>query len=217
MSHPAGECSAFIASIVAQAEAAGSAPDEETLRKRVASIAQSARATGRLTNQLLSLERVRGRSLRALFEHTDLLALVSAKIRTFAEVQLQNDIAVGFEVDGVLRPVFCDPVMIDQMMANLLDNALRYGLRGGGELDVSLAFGAEQVVIFIEDDGPAIEQELRERVFDRFFRAALDFGDGCCLGLAIVADIGEAHGGRARCVTSEKGVRFEVQLPLDHH
>jgi two-component system sensor histidine kinase TctE len=96
-----------------------SSPDENTLRQRVASIAQSARATGRLTNQLLSLERVRGRSLRALFEETDLVALVSAKVRAFAEVQLLNDISVGFEVDGISRSVVCDPVMIEEMMANL--------------------------------------------------------------------------------------------------
>lgn len=204
-----------IASIVTQAEAAVSSPDENTLRQRVASIAQSARATGRLTNQLLSLERVRGRSLRALFEDTDLVALVSAKIRAFAEIQLLNDIAVSFEVRGTPRPVHCDSVMIDEMIANLLDNALRYGLRGGGELDVTLLFAADEVTIIIEDDGPGIDEALRERVFDRFFRADLDFADGCGLGLAIVADIASAHRGTARCVASQNGARFEVQLPLD--
>ncbi len=204
-----------IASIVTQAEAAVSSPDEETLRKRVASIAQSARATGRLTNQLLSLERVRGRSLRVLFEEADLVDLVSAKIRAFAEIQLLNDIAVSFEVRGTARPVHCDPVMIDEMVANLLDNALRYGLRGGGELDVTLLFAADEVTIVIDDDGPGIEEALRERVFDRFFRADLDFADGCGLGLAIVADIASAHRGTARSVASQKGARFEIQLPLD--
>jgi len=206
-----------IASIVTQAEAAVSSPDEETLRKRVASIAQSARATGRLTNQLLSLERVRGRSLRALFENADIVALISARIRAFAEVQLLNDIAVGFAVEGAAKPVLCDPVMIEEMMANLLDNALRYGLRKGGELDVTLSFSEDELGIVVEDNGPGINEELRERVFDRFFRADLDFGDGCGLGLAIVADIAEAHGGAARCVPSQKGARFEIRLPLDQH
>ncbi|MFN7090681.1 MAG: sensor histidine kinase [Allorhizobium sp.] len=204
-----------IASIVTQAEAAVSSPDENTLRQRVASIAQSARATGRLTNQLLSLERVRGRSLRALFEETDLVALVSAKVRAFAEIQLLNDISVGFEVEGVSRQVVCDPVMIEELMANLLDNALRYGLREGGELDVMLSFSQEEVAIVVQDDGPGINEDLRDRVFDRFFRADLDFGDGCGLGLAIVADIAEAHGGNALCVSSQKGARFEIRLPLN--
>ncbi|SIR37975.1 two-component system, OmpR family, sensor histidine kinase TctE [Rhizobium sp. RU20A] len=206
-----------IASIVTQAEAAVSSPDESTLRQRVASIAQSARATGRLTNQLLSLERVRGRSLRALFKDTDLVDLVSAKIRAFAEVQLMNNISVGFEVDGVPKSVFCDPVMIDELMANLLDNALRYGLRGGGELVVRLAFSEDVVLVIVEDNGPGIDPDLRERVFDRFFRAGLDFDDGCGLGLAIVADIAEAHGGAARCVPSVRGARFEIRLPLAGH
>lgn len=203
-----------IASIVTQAEAAVSSPDEDTLRSRVASIAQSARATGRLTNQLLSLERVRGRSLRALFENTDLVDLVSAKTRAFAEVQLLNDIAVGFEVEGASRSVLCDPVMMDEMMANLLDNAARYGLHKGGELDVTLSFATEAVTIIVEDNGPGVEPNLRERIFDRFFRADLDFGDGCGLGLAIVADIAQAHGGNARCTPCDQGARFEVQLPL---
>lgn len=206
-----------IASIVTQAEAAVSSLDEETLRERVASIAQSARATGRLTNQLLSLERVRGRSLRALFEHADIVALISARIRSFAEVQLLNDIAVGFAVEGAPKPVLCDPVMIEEMMANLLDNALRYGLREGGELAVMVSFSEDEVAIVVEDDGPGINEELRERVFDRFFRADLDFGDGCGLGLSIVADIAEAHGGNAQCVPSPKGARFEIRLPTEQH
>ena len=78
-----------------------------------------------------------------------------------------------------------------------------------------MLFAADEVTIIIEDNGPGIEEALRERVFDRFFRADLDFADGCGLGLAIVADIASAHQGAARCVASQKGARFVVQLPLD--
>lgn len=203
-----------IASIVTQAEAAVSAPDERMLRNRVSLIADSARATGRLTNQLLSLERVRGRTLRALFEPIDLVDLISARTRSFAEIQLPNDIAVSFSLEGEPRPIRCDPVMIDEMMANLLDNAARYGLRKGGELIVGLRFDRDSITLSVQDDGPGIEPALHQRVFDRFFRGDLGFTGGCGLGLAIVADVAEAHGGEAVCKPCEKGARFEIQMPV---
>ncbi|WP_186414958.1 MULTISPECIES: sensor histidine kinase [unclassified Pannonibacter] len=201
-----------IASIVSQAEAALSAPDEETLRKRVSAIAVSARATGRLTNQLLSMERVRGRSLRSLFTQADLAALVAERVRAFAEIQMRRDVAVSFALEGEARPVTCDPVMVEEMLANLLDNAVRYALKPGGELTVTLDFQPETVRLSVQDDGPGVPEDLRERVFDRFFRRSLDMDNGCGLGLAIVADIAAAHGGQARCLPSGRGALFEVEI-----
>ncbi|MEH0069264.1 HAMP domain-containing sensor histidine kinase [Pannonibacter sp. Pt2-lr] len=200
-----------IASIVSQAEAALSAPDEATPRQRVSGIAVSARATGRLTNQLLSMERVR-RSLRSLFTQADLATLVSERVRAFAEIQMRRDVAVSFALEGEARPVTCDPVMVEEMLANLLDNAVRYALKPGGELAVTLAFQPETVRLSVQDDGPGVPEDLRERVFDRFFRRSLEMDNGCGLGLAIVADIADAHGGHARCLPCERGALFEVEI-----
>lgn len=202
-----------VAALQSQAEAAVSAPTEAELRARVAGLAETARMTGRLTSQLLSLERVRGRSLKALMQTVDLVALLREKARIFAEAQLRHGVDVSFVVFGPERPVECDPVLIEEMLVNLLDNAVKYGVRPGGRLEISVMFEPKAVSLRVADDGPGIPAEMRERIFDRFFRLDDDQSRGCGLGLAIVADVALAHGGHARCETAERGATFTVQLP----
>ncbi|MDQ1849760.1 sensor histidine kinase [Gemmobacter fulvus] len=199
-----------VAAIQSQAEAAISAPTEAELRARVIDLAESARATSRLTSQLLSLERVRGRSLKALMQPVDLPALIRNRIRPFAEIQLRRDVDVAFSVLGTPRMIDCDPVLVEEMVANLLDNAAKYALHPGGHLDVSVAFQPRSVNIRFADDGPGVPPELRERIFDRFFRLDEDQSRGCGLGLAIVSDVARAHDGTARCFSERSGAVFEV-------
>lgn len=201
-----------VAAIQSQAEAAISAPTEAELRARVADLADSARSTSRLTSQLLSLERVRGRGLKEFVQSVDLVALLREKVRAFAETQLRRGIDVAFSVSGVPRPVDCDPVLIEEMVTNLLDNAAKYGLRLGGHLDVSAAFSPDTVRLRFADDGPGVPPGMRERIFDRFFRLDEDQSRGCGLGLAIVADVAQAHGGTAQCLADGPGVAIEVIL-----
>ena len=202
-----------VAAMQSQAEAAVSAPTETELRQRVAELAASARATSRLTSQLLSLERVRGRSLKEFTRTVDLVALVRNRVRAFAEIRMRQGNDVTFTVTGTERPVECDPVLIEEMVANLLDNAANYALQPGGQLDVSVDFGAGSVTLRFADDGPGIPPDLRGRVFDRFFRLDADQSRGCGLGLAIVTDVAQAHGGTAVCEDSARGAVFRISLP----
>lgn len=201
-----------VAAIQSQAEAAISAPTEAELRARVADLADSARATSRLTAQLLSLERVRGRSLKEFVHPVDLVALLREKIRPFAETQLRRDVDVSFTVEGTPRLADCDPVLVEEMVANLLDNAEKYGLHPGGRLDVSVDFAPETIRLRFADNGPGIPSGMTERIFDRFFRLDPDQSRGCGLGLAIVADVAKAHGGTASCNSTGSGSVFEVVL-----
>lgn len=201
-----------VAAIQSQAEAAISAPNETELRARVAELTDTARATSRLTSQLLSLERVRGRSLKVLVQRVDLVRLVRDRVRPFAETQLRRNVDVAFSVIGTPRPIDCDPVLVEEMVANLLDNAATYALRPGGRLDVSVAFETRSVHIRFADDGPGVPPELRERIFDRFFRFDEDQSRGCGLGLAIVRDVARAHGGTARCHSDGSGLILDVNF-----
>jgi two-component system, OmpR family, sensor histidine kinase TctE len=203
-----------IAAIQTQAEAAVTAQSESVLRQRISEVAASARAAGRLTNQLLSLERVRGRSLRNQFEAVDLVEIVSKRVRGFAEEQFSRDVSVTFDVVGSAQPVTCDPVMVEEMLVNLLDNAAAYGLRPGGTLEVSLEYTTDEVKISLQDDGPGISAEHIDRIFDRFFRIEPGHDSGCGLGLSIVADVAAAHHGRASCTSTGRGACFTVCLPL---
>lgn len=202
-----------VAAIQTQAEAAISAPDEAELRVRVQSLSATARATSRLTSQLLSLERVRGRSLKLHVQQVDLVQLVRDRVSPFAAVQLRNSVDVAFSVIGTPRLIDCDPVLIEELIENLLDNSAKYALRPGGHLNVSVRFNPHAVHIVIADDGPGVPTEMQERIFDRFFRLDEDQSRGCGLGLAIVGDVTQAHGGTARCYSEGSGAIFEVVLP----
>lgn len=108
-----------------------------------------------------------------------------------------------------------DPRRVEQVLVNLLDNAVRYG---GGPVAVRLWISDGAGVVEVDDEGPGVPVADREVVFDRFVRgrAAHDRagGDGTGLGLALVAQHAAAHGGRAS--VSDRpggGARFRVELP----
>ena len=73
---------------------------------------------------------------------------------------------------------------------------------------------ADRAELVVTDNGPGIPEDLREQVFERFFRATHE-GNGCGLGLAIVKEIVERHGGRIALTTAQpRGLRVSMSLPL---
>lgn len=203
-----------IAAIQAQAEAATTAPDEAALRARAAALAETARRTGRLTQQLLSMEKARGRTEIAHARDADLGELVGDAARRFAQSALRAGVSVSFAVTGDPAPARVDPVMLEEAVDNMLDNARRYGCPDGGEIAVDLRYDADMAAIRVSDDGPGIPDAARERVFDRFYRLGDDATGGCGLGLAIVRRVAEAHGGEARVIDRDRGAAVELRIPI---
>lgn len=204
-----------IAAIQAQAEAATTAPSEEELRNRVTELAETARRTGRLTQQLLSMEKARGRDTLDISRTVDLRALAQDLTKRFAEREMRRGVSVGFEMSGIARPIAADPVMLSEAIENLLDNASRYGCPNGGEVGLELDFSDDDVAIRVTDSGQGIPENVRDRVFDRFFRLNDDTSGGCGLGLAIVMKVAEAHRGSANVVERNHGMLFEIRIPAD--
>ncbi|MGO4906968.1 sensor histidine kinase N-terminal domain-containing protein [Pseudorhodobacter sp. W20_MBD10_FR17] len=203
-----------IAAIQAQAEAATTAPDEPTLRRRVAELAETARNTGRLTQQLLSMEKAQGRKSQAARSEVDLVGLLKGLCQSFAEMHLRKGCDISFERVGTPTPVWIDQIMVGEAIENLLDNAVRYGCIDGGEIVVRLTFAQDRAIIRVQDNGPGVPVEARGRLFDRFFRGQDDASGGCGLGLAIIKDVALAHAGQVRLAESETGAAFEFQIPV---
>jgi signal transduction histidine kinase len=97
---------------------------------------------------------------------------------------------------------------------NLIENALRH-TPPGTRVRASVEAGGGDVILAVEDEGPGVPSEIRDRIFDRFVRSGGDAGGGSGLGLAIVRSVAEAHGGTVRLLTpdSGRGARFELVLP----
>ncbi|WP_377155789.1 sensor histidine kinase [Roseateles sp. UC29_93] len=105
------------------------------------------------------------------------------------------------------------PLLLREALVNLVDNALRYAGRGA-RVTVQVHGDADRAELVVTDNGPGIPEDLREQVFERFFRATHE-GNGCGLGLAIVKEIVERHGGRIVLSTARpRGLRVSMSLPL---
>ncbi len=113
--------------------------------------------------------------------------------------------------DGVMLEV--DPQRMKQVLYNLLDNALRH-THSGGEVRSRLEVDGDKLIIQVRDDGEGIPAEKLPYVFERFFQVEPTRG-GTGLGLAVVKELVEAHGGTVS-VESElgQGATFTISLPL---
>lgn len=184
------------------------------MRSRVTELAETARRTGRMTQQLLSMEKARGREGPEKWRSIELREPLEDIARRFAEREMRNGVSVSFVTTGPSQPILVDTVMLTEAIENLLDNARRYGCPDGGEVELSLAFNEDHVAIWVTDSGPGIPEDVQDRVFDRFFRLSNDTSGGCGLGLSIVRTVAEMHGGSATVLDSAHGMAVEILIPL---
>ncbi|MEZ4488031.1 MAG: DUF4118 domain-containing protein [Cyanobacteriota/Melainabacteria group bacterium] len=125
---------------------------------------------------------------------------------------------IRMKLEDELAIVYADPILIQQVLINLLENAIKY-TPTDGNIEVSVqevSAGSEDEIIFsVSDRGPGVEEELKEMVFDKFFRAnERDQSTGFGLGLAICKGIVEAHGGRIWLENRQGGgAVFSFALP----
>lgn len=128
-----------------------------------------------------------------------------------------HQLQAGIELPESLQAEF-DPLQIERVLNNLVGNAAKYTARGGRIALCARLQGSdpEWIELQVTDDGPGIAPEVLPHVFDRFFQASVSAsGDGAGIGLALVREIVEAHGGRIGVESRlGQGSRFAIQLPL---
>lgn len=167
--------------------------DHEARQRRLEQCRNATERTARLVNQLLTLSAAEpGGQGRRPWALTDLTEIVSARADEWVRRAIDRDIDFGLE----LKKAFLvgDPLLLGELAANLVDNAIAYSPRGGR---VTVSCGQDQGGCFlsVSDNGPGIPPEARERVFERFFRLPGTLGIGSGLGLSIVREIAQRHGG----------------------
>jgi len=168
---------------------------------------------GRLANQLLALAKAEstpdhGKPLDVI----DLKAVGDGSARAWFLKAIERRIDLGFALAPAL--VKGDPLLVPELLDNLIDNALRY-TPGGGAVTVSTGVHDGIPYLTVEDTGPGIVPEERGKVIERFYRVRGTEGDGSGLGLAIVKEIVDRHGGTFEISSREgrPGTRIRVTFP----
>jgi signal transduction histidine kinase len=161
---------------------------------------------GRLIAQLLALAEAEGGATGASIRF-DLVALAREVASDMAGFILSSGRTIGF--DGAVEILMVDgqPGLVETALRNLLENAVRH-TPPGAEILVAVT---AQGVLRVSDDGPGVPAEVRGRVFERFSRGD-PRGSGAGLGLSIVRQIMERHGGVVRLVAADRGACFELDF-----
>jgi two-component system sensor histidine kinase KdpD len=177
-------------------------------------IEQEARRLNRIVGNLLDLSRIEAGSLRPAADWYDVGALVDDVVGRLRSITAQHRVRV--EVPEDLPPVQLDYVEIDQVLSNLIENAVKY-TPPGGEILVTAQQGDGEVQIRVADRGPGLPAAAISRVFDRFYRidGTGQGPGGTGLGLAVARGLVEAHGGRIWVENRpDGGASFTFTLPL---
>lgn len=188
--------------------------DEEARRGFLQSIEQEADRLNRLVANLLDMSRVEEGALKPDKDWYSVKALLQDVVGRMSPLFEGRQVRLHLPDDLLL--VELDYLMIDQVLTNLLENALRY-TPAISPLDIKAQMEGEQVVISVADRGPGIPAKHLEQVFDKFYRVLHDHSatGGSGLGLTVCRGLVEAHGG---CIWAEQreggGLLMRVALPV---
>jgi two-component system, OmpR family, sensor histidine kinase TctE len=188
-------------------------PAAEPIQGRLASLYEGVQRLSHSANQLLVLARADpSTSLAEGFRKTDLKAIVERVVERNVDRAVECGLDLGVEslpasADGNAR-------LLDDLLSNLLDNALKY-TPSGGRVTVRCGYENGAPYLEVEDDGPGIPESERSRVRERFYRIPGSPPGGCGLGLAIVDEIARLHAARLSIETGSggRGVGFKMSFP----
>ena len=142
--------------------------------------------------------------------------LLEEQVKRLLPLARENGIEINLSMKEEVR-VSGDSLKLQQVIYNVIDNAIKYTPRGG-EVETTLTRSGRRAVIRIADTGIGIPAEDLPHIFDRFYRvdkARSRATGGTGLGLSIVKQIVQMHGGDIRASSTEgKGTTFEIELPV---
>ncbi len=178
-----------------QSELALRQTSQSEIHHSLQQLSKSSEAATRLINQLLTLARAENQTPEAApLVSLDLSELARNATQEWVQASFALKIDLGFEQPGYPVMVRGNPIMLRELLNNLIDNALRY-TPAGGSVTVRVRADAAQMLatLEVEDTGPGIAPAERAHVFERFYRILGSKVEGSGLGLAIVREIAQQH------------------------
>jgi two-component system sensor histidine kinase KdpD len=193
----------------------GDSLSKDNRQELLATVLEEAERLNRFVQNLLDMTRLGYGALKPKRDWVDLHDVIGSSIerlkQALAPYQITTDVQPG------MRLLYVDPVLIEQVMVNVLDNAAKYS-KAGATIRVRAFERDEFAVIQVHDKGPGIPEREREMIFDMFYRVKA--GDnriaGTGLGLAICRGLMQAHGGTIVALPGEygEGTCIEMTLPI---
>jgi signal transduction histidine kinase/CheY-like chemotaxis protein len=190
----------------------------DTARKAVETIHRNAQVQAQLISDILDVSRIVAGKLRLDVQPVDLAAVVEAALDTVKPAAAGKEVRLEAFLEPEAGRLSADPARLQQVIWNLVANAIRFAPAREGRVVVRLEAIGSQARITVEDNGPGIEPRFLPHVFDRFRQADSSSSrrhQGLGLGLAIVRHLVELHGGTVHAANREDGTgaRFTVELP----
>ena len=188
--------------------------DEAAYRGIIGSMLEEADRLASLVDRLLTLSRAETGHAKLAFDAFDLRGLaeeVAGHLEVLAEEKSQS---MSIERSGSPH-AYADRLVVRQAVINLVDNAIKFS-PVGGRIRIRVAEDVDEATLDVIDSGSGIDAAARDRIFDRFFRAATSAGGttGAGLGLSIAKGAVEANGGRLTLAASgAEGSTFRIALP----
>ena len=196
---------------------AGALEDPGNRRRFVEIIREHATRLARLTEDLLKLSRIEAGQLKLEFRPVSVTELIESCVETAQLKAVPRRLALHVRLPNELPTVRGDANSLQEVLQNLLDNALQY-TPAGGKIEVSAVCSDGRVVVTVADTGIGIPQVEQERIFERFYRvdaARSREAGGTGLGLSIARHIVAAHGGRLWVESAVgEGSRFHFSIPV---
>ncbi|MCC2955496.1 response regulator [Massilia sp. IC2-477] len=194
------------------------ARDEAMLRRGLETIERNARAQSQLIEDMLDMSRLIAGKIRVETRPVTAAEFVNAALETARPAAIAKQIHLVSDVDYDAGPVLGDPGRMQQVMSNLVSNAIKF-TEPGGRVAVSVTREGDEVSIDVADSGIGIDPEFLPYVFDRFRQADSSSArrhGGLGLGLAIARQLVELQGGAITVASggTGRGATFTVHLPI---
>jgi two-component system sensor histidine kinase TctE len=199
-----------ITGMQAQLDLLAAEPAAQPIKGRLLTLQEGIRQLAHSANQLLTLARADpAANIAAKHQPVDLSAIVGEVAAKFFDRALQASIDLG--VEAAPMSIHADPSLLDDLLSNLVDNALKY-TPFGGSVTVSAGQRDGRPYLAVEDTGPGIPEAERQRVRQRFYRLPNSPGHGSGLGLAIVDEIAQLYDASLTIGSGTNGLGTRVLL-----
>lgn len=205
-----------LAALKVQAQVAGRTEDAQARRRALDQVVVGVDRMTHLVEQLLTLARLQPEAAMQACEPVDLAAIAENVCAALAPAALARRQEI--DLDARATSVCGNPVWLEVLLRNLLDNALRYTPEGG-QVKVHVARVLDHAVVSVMDDGPGMSADERQSLTARFARGQGSQGEGVGLGLSIVQRVVDLHGGELAFVDglprdAGRGLGVIVRLPV---